>query len=209
MAPSLNKLPWYWQIGLFLLLAVAGVYIFYVYYAAPAQAEMTARRQELVSLRVDISKGQATARQLPQFRARVAELSARLDSLKPILPEQKDVADLLRRLQAMAVQSHLTINGFKPEPTVTKALHVEWPISLQIDGSFNNLALFFDRISKFPRIIDVSDVTIKAKAKQDADSTITASCKATTFVLLEKPAAPAPARPGAPAARPTPGKKTK
>ncbi len=202
MAPSLNKLPWYWQIGLFLLLALAGVYVFYIYYAAPAEAELTARQQELVSLRADISKGQATARQLPAFKARVTELSERLDSLKPILPEQKDVADLLRRLQAMAVESHLTIRGFKPEPTVTKALHVEWPIALEIDGNFNNLAMFFDRISKFPRIIDISDVTLKAKSKQDPGSTITASCQATTFVLLDKPAAPAPAKPGARPAKP-------
>jgi type IV pilus assembly protein PilO len=207
MAPSLNKLPWYWQIGLFLLLAGAGLYVFYVYYAAPTQAEIDARRSELISLRTDINKGQATARRLPEFKARVTQLSARLDSLKPILPEQKDVADLLRRLQELAVESNLTIKGFKPEPTVTKALHVEWPISLELDGSFNNLAIFFDRISKFPRIINVSDVDIRAKAKQEPGSTVTASCTATTFVLLEKPSTPAvPVKPGV---RPAPaGRKT-
>ncbi|HVC20764.1 MAG TPA: type 4a pilus biogenesis protein PilO [Vicinamibacterales bacterium] len=207
MAPSLNKLPWYYQIGLFLLLAAAGVYVFYIYYAAPAEADLHSRRTELVSLQADINTGLANARRLPQFRARVQVLQAQLNDLKTILPEQKDVADLLRRMQALAVESNLTIRGFKPEPTVTKALHVEWPISLQLDGSYNNLAVFFDRISRFPRIIDVSDIDIRAKPKQEPGSTITASCKATTFVLIDKPATaakPAAGKRQAPAGRKTP-----
>src|SRR5690348_12914391 len=128
MAPSLNKLPWYGQIGLFVVLALAGVSVFYAYYAAPAQAQIKARQLQLAQLQIDVNKGLAAARQLPAFRARVRELTTRLDSLKPILPEQKDVADLLRRLQTMAVESHLTIRGVKPEKTVEQPMHVEWPI---------------------------------------------------------------------------------
>lgn len=201
MSSSLNKLPWYGQIGLFVGLALASVYVFYAYYATPAQANLRARQAHLASLHADISKGLVAARQLPQFKARVQELSARLDSLKPILPEQKDVADLLRRLQTMAVESHLTIRAVKPEATVTHTLHVEWPISLELDGTYDNLAIFFDRINHFPRIIDVSDVEIHAKPKQDPGSTITASCKATTFVLLD-PAAVAAAQAAAAKAAP-------
>jgi type IV pilus assembly protein PilO len=193
MSPSLNKLPWYGQIGLFVGLALAGVCIFYAYYAVPAQATLRARQARLTTLHADISKGLAAARRLPVFKARVGELSARLDSLKPILPEQKDVADLLRRLQTMAVESHLTIRAVKPEATVSHALHVEWPISLELDGTYDNLAIFFDRINHFPRIIDVSDVDIQAKPKQEPGSTVTASCKATTFVLLDPAAVAAQA----------------
>ena len=108
-----------------------------------------------------------------------------------MLPEQKDVADLLRRIQTLATQSNLAIRGFKPEPSVTKQLHAEWPIKLQLDGTYHNLAMFFDRVSKFSRIINVSAISIHGKEKPLADSTITVDCTATTFVLLEaaKPAA--------------------
>jgi Tfp pilus assembly protein PilO len=55
--------------------------------------------------------------------------------------------------------------------------------------------MFFDRISKFSRIINVSNIAIKAKTGGDAGSTISAECTATTFVLLEqKPAVAAPAK---------------
>ena len=189
---SLNKLPWYGQVAIFVVLGVALIGGFYWFYAVPAQAEMATREQKLAQLRITIAKGSATANQLNQFREQVAELEGRLESLKAVLPEQKDVADLLRRIQTLATQSNLAIRGFKPAPSVTKQLHAEWPIALQLDGTYHNLAMFFDRVSKFSRIINVSNIAIRAKEKPEATSTISVDCVATTFVLLEtaKPAAP-------------------
>ncbi len=201
MEISLTKLPWYAQVGAFVLLAGAAVGTFYFYYEAPLRQDMAARASQLVALRADVNKGYATAKRLPEFRSQVTELEARLDSLKSVLPDEKDAADLLRRLQTVATQSNLTIKGFKPAPIVTKQLHAEWPIALDLDGTYHNLALFFDRVGKFTRIINISALTIKGKAKPDPSSTITASCVATTFVLLDKPA-PAKGANGKPAARP-------
>ena len=184
---SLNKLPWYAQVGLFVVLALAMVGVFYQFYVVPTQAEMATRETTLNGLRADIAKGASTAAQLNQFKQQVADLEGRLESLKAVLPEQKDVADLLRRIQTLATQSNLAIRGFKPEPSVTKQLHAEWPIKLQLDGTYHNLAMFFDRVSKFSRIINVSGISIHGKEKPAADSTISVDCTATTFVLLETP----------------------
>jgi type IV pilus assembly protein PilO len=183
---SLNKLPWYGQIGLFAVLSVAGVVVFYQFYVSPANQAMEGQRQELATLRADIAKGSATASQLNQFKSQVAELQARLESLKNVLPEQKDVADLLRRIQTLATQSNLAIRGFKPSPSVTKQLHAEWPIALQLDGTYHNLGIFFDRVSKFSRIINVNNIHIRGKDKAELNSTISAECVATTFVMLEQ-----------------------
>ena len=182
---SLNKLPWYGQVGLFVTLALTVVGLFYYFYAMPAQADMVGRRQQLSVLRADITKGSTTANQLGQFKAQVAELESKLEGLKAVLPEQKDVADLLRRIQTLATQSNLAIRGFKPAPSVTKQMHAEWPIALQLDGTYHNLGNFFDRVSKFSRIINISNLDIKAKDKPVPNSTITADCVATTFVLLD------------------------
>lgn len=208
MAGTLSKLPWYGQVGLFLGLSAAGLAAFFYLYARPMQEEMAQRQRKLDALQTEIRKGQAVARRLPQFRAEVAELEARLDTLKNVLPEEKDLADLLRRLQMLAVRSNLTIRKFKPSPSlIVKDLHAEVPISLQLDGSYNNLAMFFDRVSKFPRIIHMGSVDIKAKVPQEPNSTITIDCVATTYILLENktPAAPPGQKaPGAPAGRKAP-----
>jgi len=193
---SLNKLPWYVQVGMFVTLAIAGVGVFYYFYVMPTYAEMETRQQRLAALRADIAKGASTASQLSQFKQQVADLEARLEGLKAVLPEEKDVADLLRRIQTLATQSNLAIRGFKPAASVTKQLHAEWPIALQLDGTYHNLGVFFDRVSKFSRIINVSNINIRAKEKPELNSTITAECVATTFVLLDtaKPAGPPAAK---------------
>jgi Tfp pilus assembly protein PilO len=68
---------------------------------------------------------------------------------------------------------------------------------MDLEGSYHNLGLFFDRISKFARIINIGSINIKAKDKPEPNATIDITCVATTFVLVEPPK-PAPGQaPGA------------
>ena len=162
--------------------------LFYWYYEKDARVEMETRTKQLETLRADIAKGRGTADKLPQFRAQVGDLESRLVNLREVLPEEKDAADLLRRMQTVAVQSNLKIKGFKPAPVVMKQLHAEWPITLELDGTYHNLAIFLDRVGKFTRIVNITDLQVRGKDKPEPSSTITATCVATTFVLLDKPA---------------------
>ena len=186
---SLSKLPAWAQIAAFAVLAAGAGGAFYYYYEMPARAEMNDRHVQLRNIRRDVDKGHDTAKKLPEFRQQVDDLEARLTSLQAVLPNEKDAADLLRRLQTVAVQSNLTIVGFKPAPIVTRELHAEWPIALQLDGTYHNLALFFDRIARFTRIVNVTNVEIEGKDRPAPNSTISATCVATTFVLLQNPEA--------------------
>lgn len=192
MELSLTKLPWYAQIGAFVVLTGIGVGAFYKYIEEPQRAEMETRQSQLKALNADIEKGRETEKQLPEFRAQVEDLEGRLGNLRAVLPEEKDAGDLLRRLQTVATQSNLQIRAFKPAATITKTLHAEWPIQLELDGTFHNLAIFFDRVGKFTRIVNIASVDITGKTQPEPNSTISVRCVATTFVLLDKPAPPKP-----------------
>jgi type IV pilus assembly protein PilO len=148
-------------------------------------ADVKLRQTRLTSLRSDIARGVATARRLPEFETQVTQLERRLENLNQVLPEEKDVADILRRIQGLATQSNLSIQRFTPQAPVQQALYAEIPYRLQAEGTYHNLGLFFDRVSKFPRIISISDITIRAKTPPEPNATITAECVATTFVLQE------------------------
>lgn len=188
---SIGKQPWYAQIGLFCALSLAAVAAFYFLYASPAHDEAAIKEKKLMALRAEIDKGRATERKLPQFKAQVASLEARLEGLKAVLPEEKDIADLLRRMQTLAMQSNLVIRSLKPVPVVEKQMHAEVPHDVEFDGSYHNLGVFLDRLSRLPRIVNVNDVSIKSKDKPGPTSTITARCRATTFVLTEAAKKPA------------------
>jgi type IV pilus assembly protein PilO len=182
---SLSKLPWWGQIAAFVLVCGGAIYGFYTFFVSDFQSELNLKQTHLTALRGDINKGVATARRLPEFQAQVTDLEHRLETLRNVLPEQKDVADTLRRLQGLAAQSNLTLLRFTPTPQKQQPQYAEVPYQLIADGSYHNLALFFDRVSKFPRIINVSDISIAAKPNQSSNSTITTTLIATTFVLNE------------------------
>jgi type IV pilus assembly protein PilO len=184
---SLNKLPWYGQLGVFVGIALGLTAGFWHFYASPAQAGIDERMTKLTAIQADIARAQATARRLPAFRAEVAQLEEQLDRLRAVLPEEQDVADLLRRVQAMATQSKLAIRGFTPQAVTKQQLHAEWPIGLQLEGTYHDLGAFLERVSKFPRLINVGNIKISARDSQTAAATISAECTATTFVLLDTP----------------------
>ena len=198
MELSLSRLPWYAQVGAFVLVAAGAVFGFWKFYVTETQADIQTRQVRLTAMRQDIARGVATARRLPEFQAQVTDLEARLESLRAVLPEQKDVADILRRVQGLATQSNLSIQRFTPQPPRQEALYAALPFKLTAEGTYHDLGAFFDRISKFHRIINVSDMVIKARKDQGPGATIVAECIATTFVLQEKPAAkPGVKKPGA------------
>jgi len=185
MQLSLTKLPWYGQIGAFVVVCALAVFGFWKFYVVELDADIKMRKTRLTALRADVAKGQATARQLPQFQAQVAELETRLENLRQILPEQKDVADTLRRIETLAKKSNLALQRFTPGKVVQQKLYAEIPYELEAEGTYHNLASFFDQISKFPRIINVSQIAIKSKMPPEPNRTIVAQLVATTFVLQE------------------------
>ena len=184
---NLSRLPWYGQLGAFVGLALAGIGAFWYGYARPTQVSLEERRAQLTTLRGDIARGLTTVRRLPEFRREVGDLQAQLERLRVVLPEERDVGDLLRRVQAMATQSNLTILGFTPQAVATRELHAEWPIGLQLEGTYHDLGTFLERVSRFPRIINVNEITIRARENATSVATVTAECTATTFVLIEPP----------------------
>jgi Tfp pilus assembly protein PilO len=74
---------------------------------------------------------------------------------------------------------------------------MEWPIGLQLEGTYHDLGDFLERVSKFPRIINVGDLHIRAKEVPAGGETITAEFTATTFVLIQPPATTPAAAPAA------------
>jgi type IV pilus assembly protein PilO len=185
MQLSLSKLPWYGQIGAFVAVCLAAAIGFWQLYVLPMQEDIAMREVRLSGLQLGIAKAVATARRLPEFQSQVGQLETRLEALRAVLPEEKDVADILRRLQGLAGQSNLTIQRFTPQPSVQKAMYAEVPFKLQAEGTYHDLGSFFDRISKFPRIINISNISMKAKSDPEANATIVAECVATTFVLQD------------------------
>ena len=185
MELGLDRLPWYGQIGVFVLVPVAGLLAFRMSWVGPRTDEIELRQQELNQKRVEVARAQQHAGRLPALREAVGEIERRLDELQVVLPSEKDAGTLLRRLQDLAAETNLSIRAFTPQAATVEDLHAAWPSRLELAGTYHNLGLFLDRVSKVSQVINVSDLQIRALDPPQPNATMTAECTATTFVLHE------------------------
>jgi len=195
----LAKLPVAGQLGVAVGAAVVIIGAFYFLYWSGAVAEAATKETQLNDLRAEITKLKVTENSMPAFKQEVALLERKLETLKLLLPPRKETPDLMRKVQNLATQSNLTIKKFTPGSTVAKDFYEEWPINIDVEGTYHNLGLFFDKVRQLPRLVNVGNLKVKAQSKQTQSNTIAAACVATTFVYVETPAGPKPGAPGAPA----------
>src|SRR5712691_2215828 len=184
------------QLGVSAALAVLVGGLFWYFYWTDAVTERDEKTAKLEALNKEIRALEVTAQKLGEFQREVALLEKKLETLKSILPPAKETPDLMRKVQALAAQSNLTINNFTPGATVNKEFYQEWPITMGVVGSYHNLAMFFDKVSRLPRLVNVSNLKINSLPNQTPSATISAGATATTFVYLEPPPGGAAKPPG-------------
>jgi type IV pilus assembly protein PilO len=194
--------PWYYGLGIGLVVGGVLFALGYWQYVGPIKDDIQAQENRLDDLQHKKQEGLIAQQQLPKFREEVHQLELELDKLLRILPARRNTPDLLRRIRALAEQGDFNLKDFKPGLLSDKEFYSEWPISVDLDGTYHNLALLFDRIGRFSRIINIQDLTINAlNPTKTNPHTIAATFIAKTFVYKE-PDANAPSPPAAKGARP-------
>jgi type IV pilus assembly protein PilO len=198
---ALTRMSLAGQMGVSLFLALLIGLLFWWQYLSPAMEEEKQKTARLENLQREIRALEVTANKLAEFQREVALLEAKLETLKRILPPEKETPDLMRKVQSLASQSSLLIKTFTPGQTVNKEFYQEWPINMSVEGNYHNLGIFFDRVGRLSRLVNIGNIKISSRSQQTVSNTITANCVATTFVYVDTPAgapaAPAPARGGA------------
>ncbi len=181
--------PWYYAlgIGIFIGALLAGAVHWFVF--KPKQAEIAAKKVELEGLKQEIAKGRAAERKLAQFREEVKRLELELAKLLQILPSKRNTEELIKRIETLTRQGDFTLLKFTPGEFIQKDFYAEWPIDIQIQGTYHNLALFFDRMSRFSRIVNVEDMKVTTLDNVPGKS-IAANFVAKTFIYTgEEPGA--------------------
>jgi type IV pilus assembly protein PilO len=120
----LTRLPLVGQLALsvaFALLLIGGYWYFF---HEPMDAEHKSKNAKYATLQADIRNLEVTANKLDEFRREVAAREQKLETLKRILPADKETADLMKRVQYLASQANLQIRKFTPGPTVRKEFEI-------------------------------------------------------------------------------------
>src|SRR5688572_31876784 len=147
----------------FMVLVLAGIVVMFYYYVfEPKSMEIAALEGQVVQLDTEIQTLTIKVKHLDELIAASKQLEIELAKKKERLPPEEEAVMLLKQVSDLGTRLGLDIKLWKPgaQSEDPSKLFVRMPVNVEVAGGYHTAALFFDRISKFPRIITVSDVRI-------------------------------------------------
>lgn len=164
---------------------------------SPAQVRIDALAQRKTQLTAEVNQAKAQVAEIERFRREIAELEKRVMLLADRLPSEKETPTVYRALSSAAEASGLGVSLFQPREARAKDVVNEIPIIVTAEGSYHQLAKFFERVAALPRVVTVNDFKMSGLAK--SRNSLKADLTLATYMF--RPAPPAgTASPGAPPA---------
>jgi type IV pilus assembly protein PilO len=182
-----------WHTRILAVAAVSGGFLAVVWYQllAPVGVEIAAGQEELREIRAAVAKAQRDEEKYAQFKAEAPALERQLESLRTSLPLEKETGSLLRLLEDIVAASGIQVLSVVPRPPLEREVYLEWPIDMEIAGSYHDIAACLDQLRRLPRIVNVGNLRIRSRpAPGGAGPAVGATLVATTFIYREEESAP-------------------
>jgi type IV pilus assembly protein PilO len=97
-----------------------------------------------------------------QYMEEVEHLDRELKYAITVLPDKKEIPSLLKKLSEEAEKFGLEVYYFEPQAESVQGFIASVPVAIKLKGSFHEVLSFFDSVNKFARIVNISDISMKA-----------------------------------------------
>ncbi len=172
-----------------LLIVVAGIIVglyWHLVYRSKARV-LRSLQGQLSSKQAKLNENQAIARNLPRFKSEVGKLNEKLKLVVKELPNSREIPNILQTLNNLSAINGLEVVFIKPRRDVDKGFYAEVPIQIKVRGGYHEVGMFLDSVSKLPRIINISDITLgNPRDDKSGAMTLDVSALATTYRYVEK-----------------------
>lgn len=183
---KLLKLPLYQRLLMLGLLVVLIIGAFTWFVFLPEYDKLGQMDQDIARLDADYRQKKQIADNLPKFKAEYARLEELLQEALTQLPNQKEIPTLLTNLATLARDNGLEVTTFTPRGEVNKGFYAEVPASLDLVGTYHQVAQFAQAVSQLSRIVNLSDLGFSAPNIQGDTAVLRIRCKVTTFRFVEQ-----------------------
>ncbi|NDC38050.1 MAG: hypothetical protein EBZ48_08350 [Proteobacteria bacterium] len=171
-------------LAVFSVLLIAG--LGYQYFLSSVLEEEATLEEKKNTLRAQIAQESRIATNLSKYQQEVQELEIRLQGALQELPDEKDIPDLLKSIADLARDSGLEVLLFRPEAEERKNFFAEFPVSMSVEGTFHQIATFFDEVGRMPRIVNVRGIEISAPRTSERGMLVKGDFSAVTFRFLSE-----------------------
>ena len=199
---NINNLPWYARLGLFGVLGVLVYGAFWYFVTSGTRKETKALQDQIVTLQKANMEMQVASQRLNEFRATYKNKQEELEELKALLPEQRELTNVLQGIQDRAKATGLSVRHFNPKDDVQQDFYSGKKIDVAVQSSFSSLRAFFDQMAHYQRIVSITNFEIKQVENQSSSKTIEARFDLTAYYVSAENLQKAATKPGA---SPSPG----
>jgi len=161
-----------------------GLYIYLIYW--PNLDLLKKKKAEMGSLENQVRELRIVAANMKRFQAEAAKLREELQVAITQLPTSKEIPTLLSNVSQLGKDAGLEFLLFRPTAEVNREFYAEIPVEIRVKGTYHNVALFFDRVGRLPRIVNISEVSMENAKETHGRWEISTACTATTFKFIEK-----------------------
>ena len=139
----------------------------------------------LLALAVQGEKLSKEYSNLPELKKEFALLNQRWAVAQELLPSEKEVASLLRKVTIAGQEAGVKFLLFKPGTANPQTYFTENPVQVSVTGGFHRAGTFLSEIAELSRLVNVSQLKLKGFDKGDLDDTVQADFVATAYTLAE------------------------
>lgn len=169
--------------GALVIYALVGAVLWFMF-ISPTQDKILAAQRQNNELSSERNKHREKAENREQFEQEVELLNEQLAKAKKDLPNEREIPELLRRISSIGKKIGLEFLLFQPLPEVPREFYADVPVKLKIEGSFHEVATFFDRIGKLNRIVNVRDISMSSPFERSGKIVLTTDGTAVTYRFL-------------------------
>jgi len=171
-----------------ILCVIVGLYLYAFF--LPQQDTLKVARGELTRLAKELNESKAITRDLQKFKEQVQKLNEELKTALTQLPNEREIPEILKNISSLGKESNLEFTLFRPKPEEPQQFYAKVPIELVALGSYHDIGIFFDKVSKLPRIINVVDFNMTRvkdiRGKSETEILVKTSCMINTYRFIEK-----------------------
>jgi len=161
--------------------AILGFWLMLYIPSSQEHSQLVAKNKQLTQQKRQV---ESRAKNKEQFKAEVQQLVSDLTQALKELPKGREIPGLLKGIDALAKKKGLEVRKFSPLPEVKQDYVARIPVELELEGSFHELAMFFDHLAKMNRIVYVEDIEMASPEERGGKVILYVSGEAVTFRFL-------------------------
>ena len=160
---------------------LGAIFIWLVY--MPKNEDIKKTKSQIASLDHKLKRAKLRAKDLQKFEMEFAQVESQFRDALRYLPNKREIPNLLKTITKLGTDSKLEFRLFKPRKERARDFYIEIPVSIEVSGSYHNVAVFFDKVGRMDRIVNILNVGMKPV--KGLSTRLVTNCDAVTYSFKE------------------------